>query len=95
MTLLTSLRQWLSERQLDAILISSRPNKQPHLGISSGSGFVLISHRHAHILVDARYYADVKARTNGYCIHLLGGGQTLTSLVNHIIAAENLQTMGF
>ncbi|ELH3240061.1 aminopeptidase [Salmonella enterica] len=95
MTRLTLLRQWLTERQLDAVLISSRPNKQPHLGISSSSGFVLISHQHAHILVDARYYADVKARANGYCIHLLGGQQTLASLVNQIIAAENLQTVGF
>ncbi|EAO9678504.1 M24 family metallopeptidase, partial [Salmonella enterica] len=95
MTRLTSLRQWLTERQLDAVLISSRPNKQPHLGISSSSGFVLISRQHAHILVDARYYADVKARANGHCIHLLGGQQTLASLVNQIIAAENLQTVGF
>nr|VUD24511.1 aminopeptidase [Salmonella sp. NCTC 7297] len=45
MTRLTLLRQWLTERQLDAVLISSRPNKQPHLGISSSSGFVLISHQ--------------------------------------------------
>lgn len=95
MTRLTSLRQWLTERQLDAVLISSRPNKQPYLGISSSSGFVLISRQHAHILVDARYYADVKARANGYCIHLLGGQQTLVSLANQIIAAENLQTVGF
>ncbi|ELO0754386.1 aminopeptidase [Salmonella enterica subsp. diarizonae] len=95
MTRLTSLRQWLTERQLDAVLISSRPNKQPYLGISSSSGFVLISRQHAHIMVDARYYADVKARANGYCIHLLGGQQTLTSLVNQIIAAENLQMVGF
>lgn len=95
MTRLTSLRQWLTERQLDAVLISSRPNKQPHLGISSSSGFVLISRQHAHILVDARYYADVKARANGYCIHLLGGQQTLVSLANQIISAENLQTVGF
>lgn len=40
MTLRASLRQWLVEQRLDAVLISSRQNKQPHLGISSSAGFV-------------------------------------------------------
>ena len=33
MTLLASLRDWLKAQQLDAVLLSSRQNKQPHLGI--------------------------------------------------------------
>ena len=43
MTLLASLRDWFKAQQLDAVLLSSRQNKQPHLGISTGSGYVLIS----------------------------------------------------
>ncbi|EEC7441242.1 M24 family metallopeptidase [Escherichia coli] len=35
MTLLASLRDWLKAQQLDAVLLSSRQNKQPHLGIST------------------------------------------------------------
>ena len=66
MTLLASLRDWLKAQQLDAVLLSSRQNKQPHLGISTGSGYVVISRVSAHILVDSRYYADVEARTQGY-----------------------------
>ncbi|GAL55870.1 aminopeptidase P family N-terminal domain-containing protein, partial [Escherichia albertii] len=58
MTLLASLRDWLTEQQLDAMVLSSRQNKQPHLGISTGSGYVVISHESAHILLDSRYYAD-------------------------------------
>lgn len=95
MTLLTSLRQWLVQQQLDAVLISSRQNKQPHLGISSGSGYVLISQTHAHILVDSRYYADVQDRVEGYQLHLLDGDRTLTTITNQVIAAEHLQTLGF
>lgn len=71
MTLLASLRDWLKAQQLDAVLLSSRQNKQPHLGISTGSGYVVISRESAHILVDSRYYADVEARTQGYQLHLL------------------------
>ena len=54
MTLLASLRDWLKAQQLDAVLLSSRQNKQPHLGISTGSGYVLISRESEHILVDSR-----------------------------------------
>jgi Xaa-Pro aminopeptidase len=95
MTLLAPLRQWLAQHQLDAVLISSRQNKQSHLGISSGSGYVLISREAAHILVDFRYYADVQARAEGYQLHLLEGKQTLAAIVNQIIADENLDTLGF
>lgn len=62
MTLLASLRDWLKAQQLDAVLLSSRQNKQPHLGISTGSGYVVISRESAHILVDSRYYVEVEAR---------------------------------
>ncbi|POT59929.1 aminopeptidase [Citrobacter amalonaticus] len=95
MTLLVSLRQWLARQRLDAVLISSRQNKLPHLGISSGSGYVLIGRDSAHILVDPRYYADVQARADGYQLHLLDGKQTLAVIVNQIISDENLHTIGF
>ena len=95
MTLLASLRDWLKAQQLDAVLLSSRQNKQPHLGISTGSGYVVISRVSAHILVDSRYYADVEARTQGYQLHLLDATNTLTTIVNQIIADEQLQTLGF
>lgn len=86
MTLLASLHDWLKAQQLDAVLLSSRQNKQPHLGISTGSGYVLISRESAHILVDSRYYADVEARTQGYQLHLLDATHTLTTIGRQIIA---------
>ena len=95
MTLLASLRDWLAEQQLDAVLLSSRQNKQPHLGLSTGSGYVVISRESAHILVDSRYYADVEARAQGYQLHLLDAAQTLATIVNQLIADEQLQTLGF
>ena len=90
MTLLASLRDWLKAQQLDAVLISSRQNKQPHLGISTGSGYVVISRESAHILVDSRYYVEVEARAQGYQLHLLDATNTLTTIVNQIIADEQL-----
>lgn len=95
MTLLTSLREWLTAQRLDAVLISSRQNKQPHLGISSSSGFVFITHENAHILVDSRYFTDVQARVSGYQLYQLGGAQTLFSTVNQIIEREHVRRVGF
>ena len=96
MTLLASLRDWLKAQQLDAVLLPSRQNKQPHLGISTGSGYVGGWPREsAHILVDSRYYVEVEARAQGYQLHLLDATNTLTTIVNQIIADEQLQTLGF
>ncbi|CBG89546.1 aminopeptidase [Citrobacter rodentium] len=95
MTLLDSLRQWLTAQKLDAMLISSRQNKQPHLGISTASGYVLISRDSAHVLIDSRYFADVQARAEGYRMHRLGGTQSLATVVNQLIQAEGLQKLGF
>lgn len=95
MTLLASLRDWLKAQQLDAVLLSSRQNKQPHLGISTGSGYVVISRESAHILVDSRYFVEVEARAQGYQLHLFDATNTLTTIVNQIIADEQLQTLGF
>lgn len=49
MSLLASLRDWLTVQHLDAMLLSSRQNKQSYMGISSSSGYVFISHNSAHI----------------------------------------------
>lgn len=95
MTLLASIRQWLVEQRLDAVLISSRQNKQAHLGLSTASGYVLVARESAHILVDGRYYADIAARANGYRLHLLSAKQTLADIVNQLISEENLHTVGF
>src|SRR5690606_20393930 len=92
---LDRLRHWLSENALDAVLIASRQNKLPHLGIVTSSGYVLITPQQAHILVDFRYFADIADRVKGYQLHLLDATQTMPVLVNRLLAAEHLTTLGF
>lgn len=95
MTLLDRLRHWLSENALDAVLIASRQNKLPHLGIATSSDYVLITPQQAHILVDFRYFADIADRVKGYQLHLLDATQTMPVLVNRLLAAEHLTILGF
>lgn len=95
MALLTTLRRWLERERLDAVLISSRQNKQPHLGFATGSGYVLVTRQSAHILIDFRYYADVAARTHGYQLHRLESQRPMEAIVNQIAAGEKLARIGF
>ena len=95
MTLLTTVRDWMTHQRIDAVLISSRQNKLAHLGFSSSSGYVLVTRRHAHILVDFRYYSDVAARTQGYQLHRLESGRPMSAIVNQIAEEEGLQRIGF
>jgi aminopeptidase len=95
MDLLTTLRGWLTAEKLDGVLIASRQNKQPHLGISTGSGYVLVTKTRAHILVDFRYYNDIASRAAGYQMHLLDAANPFAAVVNRIVADEGLTALGF
>ncbi|MBS3047988.1 aminopeptidase [Enterobacter mori] len=95
MDLLTRLRLWLATEKQDGVLINSRQNKQPHLGISTGSGYVLVTQTRAHILVDFRYYNEIASRAAGYQMHLLDAANPFAAVVNRIIAEEDLASLGF
>lgn len=95
MELLTRLRNWLAAENLDAVLIASRQNKQPHLGISTGSGYVLVTRKTAHILTDFRYYSDLASRSTGYQMHLLNADNPFTVAINRLIEREGIATLGF
>ncbi|RJT23914.1 aminopeptidase [Buttiauxella izardii] len=95
MSLLAALKTWLKTQKLDAVLISSRQNKQPHLGISTASGYVLVTRQHAHILMDSRYYTDIAGRVQGYQLHLLDAAHSVASIINLLIKEEGLRNIGF
>lgn len=95
MAILTTLHRWLDAERLDAVLISSRQNKQSHLGFATDSGYVLVTRHSAHILIDFRYYADVAARTHGYQLHRLESQRPMEVIVNQIITEEGLTRIGF
>lgn len=95
MSLLAALKTWLHVQKLDAVLISSRQNKQPWLGISTASGYVFVTRQHAHILVDSRYYSDIAGRATGSPLHLLDAAHSVDSIINQLIKEEGLHHIGF
>lgn len=52
---LEKVRQWLREQELDAILVTGRPNTFWLTGFTGSTSMLLVSHAQAHLLVDFRY----------------------------------------
>lgn len=95
MSPLSAIRSLLASQQLDAVLISSRQNKFCHTGLLSSSGYVLITARSQHIIVDFRYYAELAAKTTHYQLHCSDAAHSPWQIINQIVAAEGLQRIGF
>jgi Xaa-Pro aminopeptidase len=57
---LTNLRDTLSERQLDAILISQPDNRRYLSGFTGSSGWLIISGERAVLVTDFRYFEQVE-----------------------------------
>ena len=95
MSQLSAIRSLLASQQLDAVLISSRQNKFCHTGLLSSSGYVLITARSQHIIVDFRYYAELAAKTTHYQLHCSDAAHSPWQIINQIVAAEGLQRIGF
>jgi aminopeptidase len=95
MSQLSAIRSLLTSQQLDAVLISSRQNKFCHTGLLSSSGYVLITARSQHIIVDFRYYAELAAKASDYQLHCSDAAHSPWQIINQILAAEGLQRLGF
>lgn len=95
MSQLSALRTLLTSQQLDAVLVSSRQNKFCHTGLLSSSGYVLITARSQHIIVDFRYYAELAAKPSHYQLHCSDAANTPWQIINQIVAAEGVQQIGF
>ena len=60
---------WLRKNWTACSSLRARINSRT--GISTGSGYVLVTQTAAHIPVDFRYYSDIASRAAGYEMHLL------------------------
>lgn len=84
---------WLRKNWTACSSLRARINSRT--GISTGSGYVLVTQTAAHITVDFRYYSDIASRAAGYEMHLLNTENPFAQAVNQIIAKDNLARLGF
>ena len=89
------VRNLILKNNIDAALISSPYNKFYLGDLFSGSGYIVITKDSQYIIVDSRYYEEVKCKNNIFKVLLLSSEKTITKILNHIIKLESLCQIGF
>lgn len=92
---LSEVRNFISKDNIDAALISSPHNKLYLGNLLSSSGYIFITKNSQYIIVDSRYFEEVKCKNNIYKAILLSGENTIEKILNNIIQKEGLCQIGF
>lgn len=89
-----AVRQLIISKGIDAVLVSSPSNKF-YLGeLFSNSGYILITKQKQYILVDFRYFEELKNKNKLFEVMLLSSENTLENLLNVIVIVEGLTKIG-
>jgi len=89
------VRNLILDLQLDAALISSPYNKFYLGDLLSSSGYIFITKDNQYIMVDSRYFEEVKSKNKNCKVILLTSDNTIEKALNHLIVIENLHQIGF
>jgi Xaa-Pro aminopeptidase len=90
---LTQLRQKLADEQLDAILITSAPNRRYLSGFTGSAGTLIISPERAVLATDFRYYDQVEKQAPRF--ELAKITETLTDLLPDVLNGMGVRRVGF
>lgn len=92
---LNEVRKLISQKNIDAALISS-PHNKFYLGdLFSSSGYIFITKETQYIIVDSRYFEEVKRKNLLFKVILLSSDNTIEKILNNIIKIEGLCQIGF
>lgn len=89
------VRKCIQKSDVDAVLVSSIHNKFYLGGLFSGSGYVFVTRYNQYMMVDFRYYEEIKGKNSDFEVVLLNKENNIYSIINSIILKENLATVGF
>jgi len=89
------VRKLILKNHIDAALISS-PHNKFYLGdLFSSSGYIFITKESQYIIVDSRYFEEVKCKNKLFKAVLLSSENTIDKILNNIIKTEGLCQIGF
>lgn len=80
---------------LDAIMITSPPNRLYATGFESSAGLAVVTANDAWFFTDSRYHEAAGNTIEGCIGGLVGGQETYTGKLSGIIAAHGLKILGF
>lgn len=86
----------IKNNNLDGILFTSRYNKGYIANLFSGSGYVFITKKSRYLLVDFRYYTQMKKlNIDNFVLILTNNFNEVCSSINSIINSEGIRKIGF
>jgi Xaa-Pro aminopeptidase len=96
---LTKLKLLLSEKNVDASLISSVPSiiyltDFTHFSTHEREAFLLITQNNNYIITDARYSHAVRNQIKNFTLLEIGHGKSLDMFLKEIVKKENIKTLG-
>lgn len=97
---INKLRDFLIEKNLDAMLITSVANLMYFSGfipldITDREAYVFITRSNAYILTSKLYADEVKVYVKDHILKEISASHTITTSIAHIITDEKLETVGF
>ncbi|MHC1694419.1 MAG: M24 family metallopeptidase [Eubacteriales bacterium] len=93
MNRIESIREKLSERDGDGIILFSTENRRYATGVKTSDGYVIITKKSAYLLVDFRYIELARESADGFEVRLLSGSRK--ELFEEILKSENVNTLLF
>ena len=85
----------LTERELDAVLLTSHPNRLYAAGFSSSAGAAVVTRAGAWFFTDSRYIEAAQRAVPGAVVRQADAAHSYASLINEVLAAQGVSRMGF
>jgi Xaa-Pro aminopeptidase len=85
----------MREQEIEALLVSSHPNYRYISGFSGTACSLLITHHHALIFTDFRYYALAQRQAPAFTLHKLTPDAPLSDILPGIAAELRVQHIAF
>lgn len=90
---LAHLREKLDEAELDALVVSQPENRRYLSGFTGSAGVLIVSHTHAFLATDFRYYTQATEEAPAF--ELAQVGYKLTDHLADLLAQAGAQRVGF
>lgn len=96
MNRIEAVQRKLAEKNIDAILALDEKNQKYASGFPIQDGYVLVSRKGAYMVTDSRYIEAAHAALDSYMtVTQPEGGKSAPDLLNGIIEADGIKTLGF
>ena len=93
MTHLERLRQLMSEKNLEAVFVSSAINQRYLTDFSFSDGYLLITHEDAVLLTDSRYVEAARNTVKDFTVMIPPSGKSMRETVTALVAEKKISSL--